>query len=61
MRLTDIVDVVRAGGETGSEHEPAWSSGIDQLGRELDTALNEVLGERTLADLIDATETGRRD
>ena len=61
MRLTDIVDVVRAGGVTGSEHEPAWSSGIDQLGRELDTALNDVLGERTLADLIDATETNSRD
>lgn len=61
MQLRDIVDVVRAGGETGSEHEPAWSSGIDQLGRELDTALSEVLGERTLADLVDATETDGRD
>ncbi len=61
MRLSDIVDVVRAGGETGSEHEPAWSSGIDQLGRELDTALSEVLGERTLADLVDATETDGHD
>ena len=56
LPLRDIIGVVRSGGETGSETAPAWSGGIEKLGREIDTALDEVLGERTLADLVDDAE-----
>ncbi len=56
LALRDIVSVVRTGGETGSETAPAWSGGIDRLGRDIDAALDEVLGERTLADLVDDAE-----
>ncbi len=56
LALKDIIGVVRAGGETGSESRPAWSGGVDRLGRDMDAALDEVLGERTLADLVDDAE-----
>ncbi|MEM9209247.1 MAG: YihY/virulence factor BrkB family protein, partial [Pseudomonadota bacterium] len=56
LRLREIVGVVRAGGETGAETAPAWSGDIDKLGREIDAALEDVLGDRTLADLLDDAE-----
>lgn len=54
IRLADILAVVRLQGETGSYRGPRWLPGIDALGEELEQAVNGVVGERTLADLVDA-------
>ncbi len=53
VRLTDILDVVREHGETGSDREPAWTGGIDALGHRLDDAVYGIVGDRTLAELLD--------
>jgi hypothetical protein len=56
-RLQEILDVVRAQGETGSHHEPRWESTVDGLGRQLDDAVYEMLGDRTLSNLLDEAES----
>jgi membrane protein len=53
IRLSDILEVVRKRGETGSYRGPRWLPGIAALAHELDDAVNGVVGERTLADLVD--------
>lgn len=52
--LRDILNVVRAVGETGSDLPPQWTSGVDEIGRTLDDAVIATLEDRTLADLLDA-------
>ena len=54
MRLADIIAVVRSQGETGAHVGPAWSSVVEGLGSELDAAISERVGDKTLADLLDA-------
>lgn len=54
--LTEILAVVRAKGETGSYREPKWSKSVDDIGKELDKAVGNVVGEITLADFLDAQE-----
>jgi membrane protein len=56
INLRDILAIVRVEGETGSYRDPSWSSEVDTLGQELDSAILDVVGERTLADLLDETE-----
>ena len=56
IRLAEILDVVRAKGETGSDRPPRWTGGIDAVGSQLDDALAGVVGDRTLADLLDEIE-----
>jgi membrane protein len=55
-RLAEILDVVRVYGETGSHRRPRWSPVVDELGNRLDTSLVEVVGDMTLADLLDEAE-----
>jgi membrane protein len=57
-RLSEILDVVRIRGETGSHREPNWSSNISVLGEELDAAVGSVVGERSLSDLLDEKDNG---
>ena len=57
--LSDIVGVVREKGETGSHRNPKWDKTIDALGGDLDTAVAGVLGDRTLADLLDDDEAAK--
>ena len=52
--LSDILNVVRVAGETGSDLPPQWTDGVEQIGRSLDDAALATLRERTLADLLDA-------
>jgi len=52
-RLSDILDVVRRKGETGSHRDPQWSGRVSVLGKALDAAVNDVVGDRTLSDLVD--------
>ena len=58
--LTDILDVVRVRGETGSYRNPRWSGSIDALGDELDSAVAGVVGNRSLADLLDDSEESKK-
>ena len=54
--LTDILDVVRAQGETGSHRKPHWSGAIESLGDRLDRAFLDTIGDKTLSDLLDDAE-----
>ena len=53
IRLQDIIDVVRAEGETGSHKEPSWDNVIDVIGEDIDAAVATTLGDKTLAQLLD--------
>lgn len=59
-KLKDILDVVREKGETGSHRDPTWSKAIDALGSQLDSAVSNVVTDRTLADLLDEHETAKK-
>lgn len=56
LKLRDILSVVRVDGETGSYRDPSWSNEINALGGELDAAIIEVVGDKTLSDLLDDVE-----
>jgi membrane protein len=56
IKLSDIVDVVRVEGETGSHQDPKWTGVIDTLGDTIDSAVDTTLGDRSLSDLLDETE-----
>ncbi len=53
IKLTDILNVVRREGETGSHRDPRWNSAIDTLGSALDAAVEQTLADQTLSDLLD--------
>jgi len=53
IRLQDIIDVVRAEGETGSHKEPVWDDAIGTIGKNIDAAVETTLGDKTLAQLLD--------
>jgi membrane protein len=59
IKLCDILAVVRIEGETGSYRDPSWSSAINVLGDQLDDAIREAVGDRTLADLLDDIEAAK--
>jgi membrane protein len=56
IRLSDIVAVVRHEGETGSHDPPKWSDAINSIGQSIDVSVDDTLGDRTLAQLLDAEE-----
>ncbi len=56
IKLQDILDVVRACGETGSHREPQWAAVIDSLGQGIDAAVAGSIGDKTLSQLLDETE-----
>lgn len=57
ITLADIVAVVRREGETGSHQNPRWSGPIEKLGRGLDEAVADTLSDKTLSDILNASET----
>ena len=57
VRLADVLAVVRERGETGSYRNPAWTPEITALGKQLDEAINTAVAAKTLADLLDETES----
>ena len=59
IKLCDILAIVRIEGETGSYRDPSWSSEINALGDELDNAMRGVVGDKTLADLLDDIEAAK--
>ncbi len=54
IRLTEILDIVRSEGETGSYREPTWEPYVETLGHTLDEAALAAVGEMTLSGLVDA-------
>jgi len=56
IKLSDIVDVVRIEGETGSYRDPKWAGVVDRLGSSIDSAVDTTLGDGSLSDLLDQTE-----
>lgn len=54
IELRDILNVVRGIGETGSDTPPVWDDGIDGIGSQLDAALDSIVQQQTLADLLDS-------
>ncbi|MDH5617453.1 MAG: YihY/virulence factor BrkB family protein [Gammaproteobacteria bacterium] len=57
IKLNDILAVVRVEGETGSHREPQWSSAITTLGNNIDSAVATTIGDKTLSQLLDDTES----
>jgi membrane protein len=53
VKLSDILKVVRDVGETGSHRAPTWSAQINALGGAIDGAVSAVVGNESLADLLD--------
>ncbi len=61
IRLDDILVSVRERGETGSYRDPKWADEIAAIGEQLDIAASSTMGERTLSDLLDSSESQGRD
>lgn len=57
MRLAEILHVVRRHGDTGSYRGPRWLPGVDKLGKQVDEAVDAVVGDRTLAELVDELDS----
>ena len=57
IRLRDILAVVREHGETGSYRNPEWEPAVLGLGQRLDDSVAGAIGDRTLADLMDESES----
>jgi membrane protein len=53
IKLSDILDVVRIEGETGSYRDPKWAAAIDSLGETIDAAVGSTLGDKSLSNLLD--------
>lgn len=53
IKLTDILNVVRRDGETGSHRDPKWNDAIDALGAAVDAAVERTVADQTLSDLLD--------
>jgi membrane protein len=53
IKLTDILNVVRRDGETGSHRDPKWNDAIDALGAAVDAAVERTVADRTLSELLD--------
>jgi membrane protein len=53
IRLRDILDAIREGGDTGSWRPPSWTPAIAQMSERLDEAIDSVVDDRTLSDLLD--------
>ena len=61
IRLGDVLAVVREHGETGSYRDPEWAQAISGIGTQVDEAVAATIGDQTLADLLDATDSTKED
>jgi membrane protein len=61
IKLSDILAVVRVDGETGSYRDPEWAAEVSTLGGLIDTAVEESLGNKTLAQLLAETHPDRQE
>jgi membrane protein len=56
IKLSEILDVVRVDGETGSHHNPRWDAPVQQIGKSLDAAIADAISNTTLSDFLDRAE-----
>lgn len=59
IKLADILEVVRVEGETGSYRDPTWDGAVDELGASIDGAVQSILAEKTLSQLLDEAEPAK--
>ncbi len=57
IKLSDILDIVRSQGETGSHQTPQWTTKIDDICNDLDVAISNVVDKQSLASLLKETST----
>ena len=57
IKLSDILDIVRSQGETGSHQTPQWTTKIDDICNDLDIAISNVIDNQSLASLLKETST----
>ena len=55
--LREILATVRERGETGSYRDPKWTDAIESIGADVDAAVTATVGEQSLADLLDRSES----
>ena len=55
--LRAILATVREHGETGSYRDPKWTAAIESIGADVDAAVTATVGEQSLADLLDRSES----
>ena len=56
IALADILDVVRVDGETGSHRDPKWNSLVENIGDNVDAAVQQTIANRSLSNLLDELE-----
>ncbi len=56
IRLSDVLDVVREQGETGSHRDPRWGASISALADKIDASIEDTLGDKSLSHLLDEIE-----
>ena len=54
IKVSDILNSVRQRGETGSYKDPTWNIEVDALCESIDKAVDSVVTDKTLSDLIDS-------
>ena len=57
IKLADILNVVRVEGETGSHRDPKWDGAVRDIGASIDSAVQSILAEKTLSQLLDEAES----
>ncbi len=53
IKVSDILEPVRRHGETGSYKDPTWDKKVNEICGAIEAAINEVIMNKSLADLID--------
>lgn len=60
MRVRDILSAVREQGDSGLAGAPRWSPPVAQLADQINAKLDEVIGEKTLADMLEPVQADQR-
>ncbi len=51
--LHDVLETVRAGGDTGSYRDPCWDADVEKLASKIDGAIVDAVGDMTLAQFVE--------
>ncbi len=57
IRLSEVLNVVRLQGETGSYRDPRWAPTINSIGNTIDESVEKTLGDKSLSQLLDEVES----
>jgi membrane protein len=53
IRVDEILSVVRDHGETGSYRDPKFSKEVEAVGRKIDSAIGDIVGDQALSDVLE--------